>query len=174
VDIRIADEHGSDVPAGITGEILARGDGQMLGYWNQPDETKAALDDGWMHTGDSGYLSGDGYLFVVDRIKDMIISGGENVYSAEVENALASHHAVAASAVIGVGDREWGEHVHAVVVLADGAGASAQDLRAHVKTLIATYKVPRTIEFAESLPLSGAGKVLKQQLREQYRAKQEL
>ncbi|HET6189385.1 MAG TPA: long-chain-fatty-acid--CoA ligase [Trebonia sp.] len=173
VDIRIADDYGS-APAGTIGEILARGGGQMLGYWNRPDETKAALDGGWMRTGDSGYLSGDGYLFVVDRIKDMIISGGENVYSAEVENALASHSAVAASAVIGVGDQVWGEHVHAVVVLADGASISAEELRAYVKTRIAAYKAPRTIQFAESLPLSGAGKVLKQQLRDEYRAKQEL
>ena len=128
------------------------------------------LDDGWLHTGDSGYLSEDGYLFVVDRIKDMIITGGENVYSAEVEDALAAHPAVAACAVIGIPDSDWGERVHAVVVLASGASASPDELRTHVKTLIAAYKAPRSVEFAESLPLSGAGKVLKRQLREQSRA----
>ena len=169
VDIRIADKRGRDVPAGTTGEILARGRGQMLGYWNQPGETEAVLDDGWLHTGDSGYLSEDGYLFVVDRIKDMIITGGENVYSAEVEDALAAHPAVAACAVIGIPDADWGERVHAVVVLASGASASPDELRAHVKTLIAAYKAPRSVEFAESLPLSGAGKVLKRQLRERSR-----
>ena len=170
VDIRIADKHGRDVPAGVTGQILARGGGQMLGYWNQPVDTNEALCGGWMHTGDSGYLSSDGYLFVVDRIKDMIITGGENVYSTEVENALATHPAVAACAVFGVPDVDWGERVHAVVVLADGASTSPEELRAHVKTLIAPYKAPRTIEFADSLPLSGAGKILKRQLRERHGA----
>jgi acyl-CoA synthetase (AMP-forming)/AMP-acid ligase II len=142
----------------------------MLGYWNQPVDTNEALCGGWMHTGDSGYLSSDGYLFVVDRIKDMIITGGENVYSTEVENALATHPAVAACAVFGVPDLDWGERVHAVVVLADGASTSPEELRAHVKTLIAPYKAPRTIEFADSLPLSGAGKILKRQLRERHGA----
>jgi acyl-CoA synthetase (AMP-forming)/AMP-acid ligase II len=170
VDIRIVGPQDDDVPAGTIGEILARGDGTMLGYWNRPDETATALRGGWMHTGDSGYLSADGYLTVVDRTKDMIITGGENVYSAEVENALATHPAVAASAVIGVPDPDWGERVHAVVVLADGASATADALRSHVRTLIAGYKVPRTVDFVTSLPLSGAGKVLKRQLRDQYAA----
>ena len=115
----------------------------MLGYWNRPEETATALRGGWMHTGDGGYLDEDGYLFVVDRIKDMIVSGGENVYSAEVENALARHPAVAACAVIGVPDERWGERVHAVVVTAPGATTTADELRAHCRELIAGYKCPR-------------------------------
>jgi acyl-CoA synthetase (AMP-forming)/AMP-acid ligase II len=121
-----------------------------------------------MHTGDGGYMDECGYVFVVDRLKDMIVSGGENVYSAEVENALAKHPAVAACAVIGVPDQRWGERVHAVVVLVDGARPTADELREHCKTLIAGYKAPRSIEFVDQLPVSGAGKVLKRDLRAKY------
>jgi acyl-CoA synthetase (AMP-forming)/AMP-acid ligase II len=110
----------------------------------------------------------NGYIFIVDRIKDMIITGGENVYSAEVENALASHPAVAACAVIGVPDSEWGERVHAVVVLLPGQQATVDEIRAHCKTLIAGYKAPRSVDFVDALPLSGAGKILKRELRKQY------
>ncbi len=110
----------------------------------------------------------DGYVFIVDRIKDMIITGGENVYSAEVENALAGHPAVAACAVIGVPDPEWGERVHAVVVLLPGQQATADEIRAHCKTLIAGYKAPRSVDFVDALPMSGAGKILKRDLRDQY------
>jgi len=121
-----------------------------------------------MHTGDGAYMDDEGYIFIVDRIKDMIISGGENVYSAEVENAVAQHPAVAACAVIGVPDDEWGERVHAVVVLKPGATTTAEELREHAKTLIAGYKAPRTAEFVDALPVSGAGKVLKRELRARY------
>ncbi|HEY2096316.1 MAG TPA: fatty-acid--CoA ligase, partial [Pseudonocardia sp.] len=135
-----------------------------------------ALRGGWMHTGDGGYMDENGYVFVVDRIKDMIVSGGENVYSAEVENALAKHPSVAACAVIGVPDEEWGERVHAVVVLGGGRGGgggggsvpTGEELRAHVKEHIAGYKAPRSVEFTDALPLSGAGKVLKRELRARY------
>ena len=137
----------------------------MLGYWNQPEASAAAVRDGWMHTGDGGYMDDEGYVYVVDRIKDMIVSGGENVYSAEVENALASHPAVASCAVIGVPDDEWGERVHAVVVLRDGQTATAGDLREHAKTRIAGYKAPRSAEFVDALPVSAAGKILKRELR---------
>jgi acyl-CoA synthetase (AMP-forming)/AMP-acid ligase II len=167
-EVRIVDEHDEEVPAGTVGEIVCRGGHVMLGYWNRPDETAAALRGGWMHTGDGGYLDEQGYLFVVDRIKDMIVSGGENVYSAEVENALAAHPAVGSCAVIGVPDPEWGERVHAVVVPVPGESPDAEELRSHVKRLIAGYKAPRTVELAESLPLSGAGKVLKRELRARY------
>ncbi len=122
----------------------------MLGYWRQPEATAAAVRDGWMHTGDAGYLDDEGYLYVVDRIKDMIVSGGENVYSAEVEKALHSHPAVAACAVIGVPDPTYGERVHAVVVLRPGHTATATELRDHVKTLIAGYKAPRSVAFADA------------------------
>jgi acyl-CoA synthetase (AMP-forming)/AMP-acid ligase II len=121
-----------------------------------------------MHTGDGGRMDENGYIFMVDRIKDMIITGGENVYSAEVENALASHPAVAACAVIGVPDSEWGERVHAVVVLLPGQQASADQIRTHCKGLIAGYKSPRSVDFVDALPMSGAGKILKRELRKQY------
>jgi long-chain acyl-CoA synthetase len=121
-----------------------------------------------MHTGDAGYLDEEGYLYVVDRIKDMIVTGGENVYSAEVENALSGHPAVAVCAVLGIPDDKWGEAVHAVVVLKAGASATEEEIRLHCRALIAAYKCPRSIEFRDSLPLSGAGKLLKFKLREEY------
>ncbi|MEV6237534.1 long-chain fatty acid--CoA ligase [Lentzea sp. NPDC051838] len=160
-ELRIA----GDVPPGTVGEIQVRGGHVMLGYWDKPAETAAVLHDRWMHTGDAGYLDESGYLFIVDRLKDMIVSGGENVYSSEVENAIALHPAVASCAVIGVPDDEWGERVHAVVVLQDGVSLGHDELRAHVKTLIAGYKAPRSTDFVESLPVSGTGKVLKRDLR---------
>jgi acyl-CoA synthetase (AMP-forming)/AMP-acid ligase II len=177
-EVRIVDEQDREVPNGTVGEIVSRGAHVMLGYWNRPQETEAALRGGWMHTGDGGYIDDEGYVFVVDRIKDMIVSGGENVYSVEVENALAKHPAVAACAVIGVPDEKWGERVHPVVVLTGSAEAQARptvdELRAHVKEHIAGYKAPRTVEFVNALPLSGAGKVLKRELRSGYRERRQL
>ncbi|MDX6362879.1 MAG: hypothetical protein QOC85_1889 [Streptomyces sp.] len=167
-EVRIVDAEDHEVPRGTVGEIVSRGAHVMLGYWNRPEETATALRGGWMHTGDAGYMDEQGYVFVVDRIKDMIVSGGENVYSAEVENAVAQHPSVAACAVIGVPDDEWGERVHAVVVLKPGVEATGEEIREHAKVLIAGYKAPRSVEFAESLPLSGAGKVLKRELRRRY------
>lgn len=167
-EVRIVDERDNEVPRGTVGEIVCRGGHVMLGYWKQPEATAAAVRDGWMHTGDGGYMDQDGYLYVVDRIKDMIVSGGENVYSAEVENALCQHPAVAACAVIGVPDPTYGERVHAVVVAAPGADVTAEALRAHAKGLIAGYKAPRTFEFVDELPRSGAGKVLKRELRRRH------
>jgi acyl-CoA synthetase (AMP-forming)/AMP-acid ligase II len=166
--VRVVDADDAEVPAGTVGEIIVRGGHVMQGYWNQPDESAHALRGGWMHTGDGGYLDEDGYLYVVDRLQDMIVSGGENVYSAEVENAVARHPAVAQCAVIGVPDPDWGERVHAVVVLRPGATLTAGELREHAKTLIAGYKAPRSMEIADALPLSGAGKVLKRELRQKY------
>lgn len=145
----------------------------MAGYWRKPEETQAALKDGWMHTGDAGYLDADGYLYVVDRVKDMVISGGENVYSAEVENAVARHPAVATCAVIGLPDAKWGERVHAVIVLKPGASATDEEIRAHAKELIAGYKCPRSVDFVEALPISSTGKVLKRELRTSYTAKEQ-
>ncbi|MGB3323896.1 MAG: long-chain fatty acid--CoA ligase [Mycolicibacterium fortuitum] len=170
VEVRIVDTDDRELPRGEIGEIVARGDNVMRGYWNRPEETAAALRDGWMHTGDMGRMDEDGFVFVVDRLKDMIISGGENVYSAEVENALAKHPAVAAAAVIGLSDARWGERVHAVVVLKPGNSASEDVLQEHCRTLIAGYKIPRSVDFAAELPMSGAGKILKRELRERYRA----
>ena len=154
---------------GEVGEICARGGNFMVEYLNKPEETAEALRGGWYHSGDMGYLDEEGYLFLVDRAKDMIISGGENVYSVEVESALSSHPAVAQVAVIGIPDDRWGEAVHAVVVLRPGAEATAEDLIAHARTSIAGYKCPRSVEFrSEPLPLSAAMKVLKRELRAPY------
>jgi acyl-CoA synthetase (AMP-forming)/AMP-acid ligase II len=171
-EVRIVDEQDREVPRGTVGEIVARGGHVMAGYWNRPEETATALRGGWMHTGDGGYMDDEGYVFVVDRIKDMIVSGGENVYSAEVENALAAHPAVASCAVIGVPDDEWGERVHAVVVLAAGETTTEAALREHVKSRIAGYKAPRSVEFTDALPISGAGKILKRELRARRREAQ--
>jgi acyl-CoA synthetase (AMP-forming)/AMP-acid ligase II len=168
VELRIVDEHDREVARGTVGEIVVRGPNVMQGYWNKPEQTAAVLRDGWMHTGDGAYMDADGFVFIADRLKDMIISGGENVYSAEVENALAQHDAVAACAVIGVPSEQWGESVHAVVVLKPGVAISAEALITHCKKLIAGYKCPRSVEFVDALPISGAGKVLKTKLRERF------
>lgn len=169
VELRIVDGDNNEVARGEPGEITVRGDNVMLGYWNLPDETASAVRDGWMHTGDIGWMDEAGYLFIVDRLKDMIITGGENVYSTEVENALAGHAAVTAAAVIGLPDDRWGERVHAVVVLRPDTRVTEDALRAHCRGLVAGYKVPRSIEFVAELPLSGAGKVLKRELHNRYR-----
>jgi acyl-CoA synthetase (AMP-forming)/AMP-acid ligase II len=166
-EVRIVDPAGNEAAAGVVGEVVVRGDHVMAGYWQRPEETAAALRGGWMHTGDAGYLDEHGFLFVVDRIKDVIITGDENVYCAEVENVLLQHPAVAACAVIGVPDARWGERVHALVVAAGDAGASAEDLRAFCRGRLAGFKIPRSVEFAASLPVSSAGKVLKRQLRQE-------
>ncbi len=167
-EVRIVDAQGREAPRGTVGEVTVRGPNVMRGYWDKPEQTVAAIRDGWMHTGDGGYMDEDGFVFIVDRLKDMIISGGENVYSAEVENALAQHPAVAACAVIGIPSAEWGESVHAVVVLKPGASVTIEELIAHCKTLISGYKCPRSVEFRAALPLSGAGKILKTELRKPF------
>jgi acyl-CoA synthetase (AMP-forming)/AMP-acid ligase II len=167
-EVRIVDRNGEEAPPGTVGEVAVRGGHVMSGYWGKPEETAAAVRDDWLHTGDGAYMDDEGYVFIVDRIKDMIITGGENVYSAEVEDALGSHPAVAICAVIGVPDDTWGERVHAVVVLAPGADVTPDELCDHARGLIAGYKVPRSVEFVETLPLSGAGKVLKRELRDRY------
>ena len=167
-EVRIVDEADAEVPRGTVGEVAVRGPNVMLGYWNKPEQTAAALRGGWMHTGDGAYMDHDGFIFIVDRLKDMIKSGGENVFSAEVENALAQHAAVASCAVIGIPSDEWGEAVHAVVVCKPGAAVPSGELIAHCKTQIAGYKCPRSIEFREALPLSGAGKILKTVLRQPF------
>jgi len=166
--IKIIDQDGQEVPRGVVGEIAVKGPVVMLGYWNKPEETAAALHDGWLRTGDAAYMDADGFVYVVDRIKDMIITGGENVYSAEVENAIARHSAVAQCAVIGIPHESWGEAVHAFVVCKPGNTVTADEVTAHTRDLIAHFKCPRTIEFVDALPISGAGKVLKHKLREPY------
>jgi long-chain acyl-CoA synthetase len=173
-EVRIVDADDKTVPFGTVGEIVARGDNVMMGYWERPEETAKAVVEGWLHTGDGGYMDEDGFIYIVDRLKDMIISGGENVYSVEVENAIAQHPAVAQCAVIGVPNEQWGEQVHAVVVLKSGAQVSANELIEFCKTRIAGYKCPRSIDISENpLPLSGAGKVLKRELRKPFWENQE-
>lgn len=152
-------------PTGESGEVCARGATIMRGYWQRPDETAATLIDGWLHTGDIGILDAAGYLTLLDRKKDMIVSGAENVYSIEVENALARHPAVREVAVIAVPDDRWGERVHAVVALAPSARVTPEALQAHCRALIGSYKLPRSFEFVASLPRSAAGKVQKEVLR---------
>jgi acyl-CoA synthetase (AMP-forming)/AMP-acid ligase II len=168
-DIRIVDEQGNDCPHGTSGEIAARGPHAMIGYWNKPQETAKAMRDGWVLTGDAGYFDDDGYLFIVDRVKDMVVTGGENVFTTEVENAVISHEAVQDVAVIGVPHEEWGEAVHAIVVLHAGKSVSEDELVAHCRERIAGYKLPKGVTFRdEPLPLSGAGKVLKTELRKPF------
>jgi acyl-CoA synthetase (AMP-forming)/AMP-acid ligase II len=167
--ISVQDADGNTLPPGETGEVCARSGNIMKEYWNRPEQTDKAFADGWFHSGDAGYLDKLGYLYLVDRVKDMIVSGGENVYSAEVENALASHPAVAQVAVIGIPSDKWGEAVHAIVVLQGGVSATEEELLLWARERIAGYKVPKSIEFRQDpLPLSGALKVLKRELREPY------
>ncbi len=172
--VRVCDEQGEELPKGTVGEIWIAGPNVMQGYWNRPKETAAVLTASrWLRTGDGGYMDEQGLVYIVDRLKDMIISGGENVYAAEVENAIAQHPAVATCAVIGIPSEKWGEAVHAVVVLKPGHPPfSADELLAHCRALIAGYKCPRSVEFRAELPMSGAGKVVKNVLRDSYRSKE--
>jgi long-chain acyl-CoA synthetase len=167
VAVGILATDGAQAAPGTVGEVVVRGDNVMAGYWNKPEETAAALVGGWYHTGDLGYLDECAFLYLVDRAKDMIVTGGENVYSIEVEEALSRHPAVAEAAVFGIPDARWGEAVHAVVV--PRADVSDEELREHCRSLIGGYKVPKTIELrSEPLPKSGAGKVLKRELRQAH------
>lgn len=167
--VSIQDDEGNMMATGETGEVCARAGNYMREYWNRPDETKEAFAGGWYHTGDAGRLDEKGYLYLVDRVKDMIVTGGENVYSAEVENALAHHPAVDQVAVIGIPSEQWGEAVHAIVVTRAGAAPTEEELKAWCRERIAGYKVPKSVELrTEPLPLSGAMKVLKRELRAPY------
>jgi acyl-CoA synthetase (AMP-forming)/AMP-acid ligase II len=169
-EILVVDEEGNEVPRGEVGEVIVRGPMVMAAYWRQPEATQAAFRDGWLRTGDAGRMDEGGHLFIVDRLKDMIISGGENVYGGEVESVLRGHPAVAQAAVVGVPDAHWGEAVHAVLVLKPGSAPIAGELlRDWCRERLAGYKCPRGFSFVPELPLSGAGKVLKSVLREQVR-----
>jgi long-chain acyl-CoA synthetase len=169
VEIDIVAPDGKSVARGDVGEIIVRSPGRMIGYWERPEETKAVVIDGWMHTGDGGYMDEHGFVYVVDRIKDMIVSGGENVYSAEVENVIAMHEGVSQVAVIGIPSEMWGEQVHAIVVPRPAVIITSEDIIDFCKSRIAGYKCPRSVAIrSEALPLSGAGKILKIELRKPF------
>ena len=170
VEIRIVEPgSGQDCARGTVGEIWTRSVQNFKGYWGKPEETARTLDaDRWLRTGDAGFLDEDGYLFLTDRVKDMIISGGENVYPAEVENALFDHPAIADVAIIGVPDDRWGETVKAIVVRKAGVDAQPRDIIAFARDRLAHYKCPTSVDFAESLPRNPSGKLLKRELRERY------
>ena len=168
ITVRVVDGNGRDLPPGEVGEIIVKTKQNMKGYWNLPDETAKAMKGDWFYTGDAGYLDSDGYLYIHDRVKDMIVSGGENVYPAEVESALFGHPAIADVAVIGVPDDKWGEAVKAIVVLKPGAEADAAGIIAFARERIAAYKAPRSVDFVEALPRNPSGKILKRELRDPY------
>jgi len=171
VDVKVVNEEGRPLPPGEVGEIVARGPTIMKGYWKRDEATKEVFRDGWFHTGDVGYFDEDGYLHIVDRLKDMIRSGGENIYSREVEEVILMHPAVKEVAVIGVPDPVWGESVKAFIVLKEGKKATAEEIIEHVKKYLASYKKPRYVEFVDSLPKTSSGRVMKYVLREMERKK---
>jgi long-chain acyl-CoA synthetase len=174
IDVRIVDESGKEVAAGQRGELVARGANVMRVYWNNPEETTRTFRDGMFRTGDIGYQDADGYFYIMDRLKDMIVTGGENVYSGEVEAVIYEHPAVREVAVFGIPDPKWGELVMACVVLKPGATLSANDLITYCRGSLANYKIPRRVEFSDTeLPKSGSGKILKRILRERFWAHQE-
>jgi acyl-CoA synthetase (AMP-forming)/AMP-acid ligase II len=174
VHVRVVDENSNDVEPGIVGEILAQSDSIMVEYWRKPEETREAIIDGWLHTGDMGYYDEKGFIYIVDRKKEMIVTGGENVYSREVEEVLYRHPAIAEVAVIGLPDPVWVERVHAVVVLKTDTTAAENEIMAFCKEHVASYKTPKSVEFAESLPKNPQGKILKKELKKKYQSGKEL
>jgi long-chain acyl-CoA synthetase len=173
VDFKIIDEQGQALPRGEIGEVCMRAPFVMKGYLNMPEQTAAALQGDWLHTGDAGYLSEDNFLYIVDRIKDMIVTGAENVYSVEVESALYRHDAVQNCAVVGLPHQKWGEVVHADVVLKPGQSIEELALIEHCREFIAGYKLPKSIAFVEAIPLTPVGKVDKVTIRKKYVAASE-
>jgi long-chain acyl-CoA synthetase len=167
-ELRIVDERGRDVPVGVPGEIIARSERNMKGYWRLPEETAKTIRDGWLHTGDVGKMDEDGYVYVVDRQKDMIISGGENIYPREVEEVLYMHPAVLEAAVVGVPDEKWGESVKALILLRPGSEVSEEEIIEFCKQHMASYKKPRSVEFWDDFPRTGSGKIKKGEIREWY------
>jgi long-chain acyl-CoA synthetase len=167
-EVRIIDEQGNDVAVGEAGEIVAKSDRVMKEYWKLPKETAEVMKDGWLHTGDLGRMDEDGYIYIVDRKKDMIISGGENIYSREVEEVLYAHPAVQEAAVVGIPDEKWGESVKAVIVLRKGMTATEDEIIDFCKERLASYKKPKSVEFWDSLPMTGSGKIMKNEIRDRY------
>jgi acyl-CoA synthetase (AMP-forming)/AMP-acid ligase II len=168
IELQIVDFHDQTVAQGIVGEIVARGASMMSCYRNRPEATAEARRGGWMHTGDMGYMDSDGYVYIQDRLKDMIVSGAENIYPREVEEILAAMPAVASVAVIGVPDSRWGETVKAIVVLREGVHATEQEVIDFCRGRLAGFKLPRSVDFVDRLPCTATGKVLKRELREPY------
>ncbi|NWG54148.1 MAG: long-chain-fatty-acid--CoA ligase [Hydrogenophilaceae bacterium] len=168
VDVKVVDANGNECKTGEVGEIVIKAPIVMKGYWKRPDATAEAVKDGWMHTGDAAYKDEEGYFFIYDRVKDMIVSGGENIYPAEVENAIFSHPDVADVAVIGVPDDKWGESVKAIVILKPGAAADPDSIIAHTRERLAGYKVPKTVDFVDAIPRNASGKILRRELRKPY------
>ena len=168
VEARCVDDQDRPVPPGQAGEVVVRGDIVMQGYWNNPEATADTLRNGWLHTGDIGMFDENGYLFLLDRAKDMIISGGNNVYPREVEEVIVQHPSVATAVVFGIPHEYWGEAVHALVVLEPGARASAEELIEYCGKHLAGYKKPKNVEFVDSLPVSSVGKVMRREIREKY------
>jgi fatty-acyl-CoA synthase len=169
VELAILDADGNRLPSGEVGEIATRSGSNMAGYWNLPEATAKTLDkDNWLRTGDAGYLDKDGYLYIHDRIKDMIISGGENIYPAEVESAICDHPDVAEVAVVGVPDDRWGEAVKAIVVMKPGKKATSADIIGFTRQRIAGFKTPKSVDFIEALPRNASGKILRRHLRDPY------
>jgi acyl-CoA synthetase (AMP-forming)/AMP-acid ligase II len=168
VRVRVVRDDGQEVAPGEIGEIVMRGPNVMLGYWKQPEASAETLRGGWIHSGDLATVDEDGYIYIVDRAKDMIITGGENVYSTEVEGALYKHPAVLEAAVIGIPDERWGERVHAVVVLKPDQQVDPTELSEFCRRHIAAFKIPRSVEFTDALPKTGSGKIQKSAIREKY------
>jgi len=174
IDMRVEDGTGREVEVGHHGELVARGANVMRGYWNDPQDTALAFRNGMFRTGDVGYQDSDGYFYILDRLKDMIVTGGENVYSGEVEAVIYKHPAVREVAVFGIPDPQWGELVMACVVLKPGMALSANDLTAHCRQFLANYKIPHRFDFSDTeLPKNGSGKILKRTLRERFWAHEE-
>jgi acyl-CoA synthetase (AMP-forming)/AMP-acid ligase II len=171
--VQVVDDEGKEVATGQPGELVARGANVMHGYWNNLKETNAVFRDGMFRSGDIGYQDADGYIYILDRLKDMIVSGGENVYSGEVEAVIYQHPAIKEVAVFGIPDPKWGELVMASVVLRPGLALSADELISFCRLSLANYKVPRRVEFSETeLPKNGSGKILKRNLRGRFWADQ--
>ena len=167
MELAIFDENDNELPRGEVGEICARGENVMLGYWGQPELTAETLRNGWLHTGDGGRMDEEGYIYVVDRVKDMIISGGENIYPAEIENVLMQHDGIADAAVIGVPSDRWGETVKAIVTRLDES-LTEQAVMEYCRKNLAGYKCPTSVDWMETIPRNPSGKILKVELRKPY------